>query len=206
MRSKTYNVKSNAARAAAKYGIKRDELIAVSGGWLFNIPSDTAPQSPTEPATAAVDGAATDVPANGEALTSAPAAPADEPIEWGGYDYMVVNGEKAAELVEQAGEPIEVAPAKPKRQRKPKAEKPKADKPAKPAAKGKTDNRAPKEGKGSSLLAAVKADWQPVPKLLEMTGWLPHTLRGYLSRTVKAEGWTLDRDKVDGVTRYRIKV
>jgi hypothetical protein len=39
MRSKTYNVKSNAARAAAKYGIKRDELIAVSGGWCFNIPS-----------------------------------------------------------------------------------------------------------------------------------------------------------------------
>jgi hypothetical protein len=57
MRSKTYNVKSNAARAAQKYGIKRDDLIAVSGGWCFNFPSETAPQSPTEPATEAVNGA-----------------------------------------------------------------------------------------------------------------------------------------------------
>ena len=46
----------------------------------------------------------------------------------------------------------------------------------------------------------------PVPELLEFTGWLPHTLRGYLSRTAEAEGWTLEREKVDGVTRCRIKV
>jgi hypothetical protein len=38
------------------------------------------------------------------------------------------------------------------------------------------------------------------------TGWLPHTLRGYISRTAKAEGWTLERDKVDGVTCFRIRV
>ena len=48
MQSQIFGVKSNAARAAAKHGIKRDQLIAVSGGWC---PSETAPQSPTEPAT-----------------------------------------------------------------------------------------------------------------------------------------------------------
>jgi hypothetical protein len=54
MRSKTYNVKSNAARAAQKYGITRDQLISVSGGWCFNVPAEMAPQSPTEPAGEAI--------------------------------------------------------------------------------------------------------------------------------------------------------
>jgi hypothetical protein len=35
---------------------------------------------------------------------------------------------------------------------------------------------------------------------------LPHTLRGYITRTAKADGWTLERDGIEGVTRYRIKV
>jgi hypothetical protein len=68
---------------------------------------------------------------------------------------MVVNGEKPAE-------PVEVAPAKPAKRKR------------------ETSNQAPKEGKGASLIAALKADWQPFPKLLEMTGWLKHTLRGYI--------------------------
>jgi hypothetical protein len=56
------------------------------------------------------------------------------------------------------------------------------------------------------MFADLKQRWIPMPELLEFTGWLPHTLRGYISRTAKAEGWTLERDKVDGVTCYRIKV
>jgi hypothetical protein len=55
MQSKIYGVKSNAARAAKIYGLTRTDLIAVSGGWLFNIPSETAPQSPTKAATEAVE-------------------------------------------------------------------------------------------------------------------------------------------------------
>jgi hypothetical protein len=116
MQSKIYGVKSNAARAAKSYGLKRDDLIAVSGGWLFNIPNETAPQSSTEPATEAVDETLT---------TSEPAVQADEPIEWGGYDYMVVNGEKPVAAVhpvpgetyiftvEPNGVVSSVAPAKP---------------------------------------------------------------------------------------------
>jgi Protein of unknown function (DUF3489) len=226
MQSRIFSVKSNAARAAKPYGIKRDDLIAVSGGWCFNIPSETAPQSPTEPATAAVETTATEVAANVETPASEPAAQAatpagwdkvetsteDEPFEWAGVDYMVVNGVKPVELVEQAGEPIEVAPAKAKVERKRSRKSPSADKPesrrapTKPAAKSKTGNQAPKEGKGASLIAALKKGWQPVPELLKTTGWLPHTLRGYITRTAKAEGWTLERDRVEGVTRYRIKV
>jgi hypothetical protein len=73
--------------------LKRDDLIAVSGGWCFNIPSETAPQSSTEPATAACE----------KTLTSEPATQDDEPLEWAGYDCMVVNGKmpvKPTELVD----------------------------------------------------------------------------------------------------------
>jgi hypothetical protein len=86
MQSKIYGVKSNAARAAQAHGLTRADLIAVSGGWCFNIPSECPLQQRS-----AIDGA-------GETLTSEPAVPADEPIEWGGYDYMVVNGVKPVEL------------------------------------------------------------------------------------------------------------
>jgi hypothetical protein len=103
MRSKTYNVKSNAARAAQKYGITRDQLISVSGGWCFNVPAEMAPQSTTEPA--------------GEAI-QAPDEPAwqpDEPIEWAGTDYMVVNGELPKDEPETIAEPDTTEPAKTRR-------------------------------------------------------------------------------------------
>lgn len=38
-RSKTYSVKSNAARAAAKHGVERSALFEVAGGWAFDIPA-----------------------------------------------------------------------------------------------------------------------------------------------------------------------
>jgi hypothetical protein len=74
---------SNAARTTKSYDLTRAALIDVSGGWLFNIniPSETAPQSPAEPATAAIDGAHV-----GETPTSELAVPADEAIELAGRD------------------------------------------------------------------------------------------------------------------------
>lgn len=54
--SRIFSVKSNAARAIKLHGIKRDDLIAVSRRWCFEIPSETALQSSTEPATAAING------------------------------------------------------------------------------------------------------------------------------------------------------
>jgi Protein of unknown function (DUF3489) len=122
---------------------------------------------------------------------------ADEPAT------MVVNGVKQVELAKLAHEPVDeavTAPTKPKakRQRQPSA--------GKPAPGDKPKNQAPKEGKDAAMLAELKERWIPFPELLEFTAWLPHTLRGYISRIAKAEGWTLERDKVDGVTCYRIKV
>jgi hypothetical protein len=43
MQSQVFGVNANAARAAKRYGLTRGDLIAVSGGWCFNIPSETAP-------------------------------------------------------------------------------------------------------------------------------------------------------------------
>jgi hypothetical protein len=57
MQSKIHCMKSNAARTPQSYRLTRADLIAVSGGWHFNIPSEAAPQSSTKPTTAAIDGA-----------------------------------------------------------------------------------------------------------------------------------------------------
>ena len=35
-------------------------------------------------------------------------------------------------------------------------------------------------------------------------GWLPHTLRGALSRLKTKEGLKIERERVDGTTNYRI--
>jgi Protein of unknown function (DUF3489) len=219
----------------------------VSGGWCFNIPSETATQSSTEPATEAVNGAhveTADHPAN---LVEQPATQEDEPFVWAAANELVVNGtlpvkewpHEAGDLepgktyiatvepngvvsdvkpfdeppsaVVTATKPVKLAElAKHKRQRTSKvaerrqpAKSPSADK---PAATGKTKNAAPKAGKGAELLGELKRGWLSVPQMLEFTGWQKHTLRGYVSRTAKAEGWTLEHERRDGVTHYRIKV
>jgi hypothetical protein len=53
-----------------------------------------------------------EAPAAPETPGSEPTVPADEPIEWGGYDYMVVNGVKPVELAKLADEPVVATPAK----------------------------------------------------------------------------------------------
>jgi hypothetical protein len=251
MRSKTFNVKSNAARAAQRYGLTRADLIPVSGGWCFNAPNDAAPQTPVEPRTEGVDEHGTTA---AEILTNRPDEPAwqpDEPIEWAASNELVVNGElpkdepaetvaepapslSAAGLVpgetyiatvEHNGvvssvepvEPVAAPPAKPakaKRERKAKVaarqqpeKSPSDDKSEAPSdTKSKAHNNAPKAGKGAELLALIKTDWQPVPELLKLTGWLPHTMRGYIYRVAKAERWTVERKRDDGVSYYRITV
>jgi len=41
--------------------------------------------------------------------------------------------------------------------------------------------------------------------IVDATGWLPHTSRAALTG-LKKKGYSLEKDKVDGVTRYRITV
>jgi hypothetical protein len=94
MQSKIYGVKSNAARAAKPYGLTRADLIAVSGGWCFNVPSETAPQSPVEPATEAV--ALPETAAEPVTPASEPVVQDDEPLEWAGTRTdEIANHDKA---------------------------------------------------------------------------------------------------------------
>lgn len=77
--SKVYPVKSNAARAAKPYGITRDQLEAVSGGYVFTIPEGgvkaaPAPRAPRKPRAktkrASVPGAAKAKPSKAKATGS----------------------------------------------------------------------------------------------------------------------------------------
>jgi hypothetical protein len=112
---------------------------------------------------------------------------------------MVVNGVKPVELSKLVDrvEPVETvdaavaAPAKPKadRQRKPKADKPAA----KPAAKAKAGTQG---GQGCGHDRGSERRWIPAPELLEFTGWLPHTLRGYISRVPRLRAGLLSATRL----------
>ncbi len=68
--------------------------------------------------------------------------------------------------------------------------------------------REKKTGKGDIVVSLLqKAGGATHAEMQEATGWLPHTLRSFLSRQVrKVLGHTIitEQDK-DGVKRYRIK-
>jgi Protein of unknown function (DUF3489) len=62
---------------------------------------------------------------------------------------------------------------------------------------------------GQGKIAAVRVPLEAgrgatLDDLVAATGWLPHTARAVLSG-LKKKGHTIDRQKVDGVSRYRIK-
>ena len=42
-----------------------------------------------------------------------------------------------------------------------------------------------------------------IPELIAATNWLPHSTRAVLSR-LRKEGYSLDRQRAEGGTRYRI--
>lgn len=58
--------------------------------------------------------------------------------------------------------------------------------------------------KGEEVLTLLRADWHPVPALLEKTAWKSHTLRGFLSAHAKKTGVKVERKREEGVTSYRI--
>lgn len=212
MLSKVYSVKSNAARAAATHGLTRQDLEPVSGGWRFTIP-ETAP----EPRTEASEAPATEVATTLETLTTEAPSVVSEPIEWAGKRLLFVNGSSEPNPEDEwqdfppaaAPEPgpvepeVEPEPTKPKRSREPVPEGQRKHRRDDPNAKP-----APKSGKTAELIAALRADWQSVATMLDMTGWQRHTLRGYISRVAKHAGWILQRQ--DGESwqsnMYRIRV
>lgn len=77
-------------------------------------------------------------------------------------------------------------------------------------AKAKTTKRsvpkaAPKrESKTEKVLSLLRRNQgATLTEIIEATSWLPHTARAMLSGFRK-KGFTLDRTKVDGLTRYSV--
>jgi hypothetical protein len=60
------------------------------------------------------------------------------------------------------------------------------------------------EKKTDKLVALLKqANGASVADITEATGWLPHSARAMLAG-LRKKGFTLDKSKVDGATRYRV--
>jgi hypothetical protein len=89
-------------------------------------------------------------------------------------------------------------PAKAVKAKKP----PKVAKPQKAA----KQPRAKREGDPKKdRLVAMLADWTPISDLMKALDWQAHTVRGALSTAAKALGVTIERQRVDGVTSYRVE-
>ena len=88
-----------------------------------------------------------------------------------------------------------------------KAVKAKATAAARKPVKGKTSAKAPAKapavGKGADLIARMQKGWVSAKAVCEEFGWLPHTLRGFLSRT--RESHNVEAERREDGTYYRIK-
>lgn len=63
----------------------------------------------------------------------------------------------------------------------------------------------PKPNKTEKVLALLKrTGGATLDELVEATGWLPHTARAALTG-LKKKGYSIERTKVDGVSRYSAK-
>ncbi|WP_373008974.1 DUF3489 domain-containing protein [Hyphomonas sp.] len=126
---------------------------------------------------------------------------------------IAAAGFDAIGLSEMAGDPPasakkETHPTCPKRrgkdaQKSNAAEKPMARRPK--AQKGKS---AAQKTKASAVLTLLRRkSGTTLPQLMEATGWQPHSVRGFLSGTVKTRmGLTLTSEKPNGgERRYRVQ-
>ena len=113
-----------------------------------------------------------------------------------GLDPDLVKAVKGGFVIDYPDTKIEklIRPGKAKPTKKTKA--PKAARP--PRAKREGD---PKKDRLISMLA----DWTSLEYLMAHLGWQAHTVRGTLSTAAKARGITIERQRVDGVTSYRIE-
>lgn len=55
------------------------------------------------------------------------------------------------------------------------------------------------------LFARLKEDWKTTDSLCKEFGWLPHSLRGRISNVSVKFNVKVERQRVDGVTSYRVK-
>lgn len=82
--------------------------------------------------------------------------------------------------------------------------KAKAEKKAK-APKAARKPRGKREGDlKKDRLIAMLADWTSIDYLMAHLDWQAHTVRGAISTAAKARGISIERQRVDGVTSYRV--
>jgi hypothetical protein len=62
-----------------------------------------------------------------------------------------------------------------------------------------------KRSKADAVFEKLSAGWVAAADLMAMTGWQPHTLRGALSTMAKKRGVTIERQRENDVTSYRVK-
>ena len=58
--------------------------------------------------------------------------------------------------------------------------------------------------KQDELIAALQAGWLPVSTLQTLLNWKHTTLRGAISNLGRKKGLNVERQRIDGVTSYRI--
>lgn len=181
METRTYTERSNARRAARAAGVDPNLVFSTEDGFTF-------PQPRPE------QGNDVDPDASAH-QRKADAAAADD-----GLDIPAFCKRPAPTPEER-----EALTAKVKRANSPEREiiMPKRDK-----TKTKTAKRESGADKNATLMAMLKKG-ATVDDLTKALGWLPHTLRARISRLHKpkskgGEGLKIERERVDGVTSYRI--
>lgn len=194
MQSKVFTFRTNASRAARKMGLSKAPLIAVSGGYVFDIPDpDRVPAVSPVKAAEMVDHAALTAALFGpeppaiEASPEpepAPATTAEEPQPSVLQDVVIMGGRR---------------PGKTTRYKK----AIEATTPKKAARPAKATKPVDKLSKMHQDVMATCRKWTAATILEEMTGWCNNTLRGRMSE-IKRHGVPVERRRVDGVTEYRI--
>jgi predicted transcriptional regulator len=58
--------------------------------------------------------------------------------------------------------------------------------------------------KAAELVTELKQGWVPVTTLTSHFNWKPHTVRGLLSTLCKKHGLKVERQRIEGITSYRI--
>ena len=67
-----------------------------------------------------------------------------------------------------------------------------------------TAKAAPRETKINQIIKLLKRkDGATLDQLVKATGWQPHTTRAAITG-LKKKGYTIEREVVDGTSRYRI--
>lgn len=87
-----------------------------------------------------------------------------------------------------------------------KAAKAKPEKKAKPVKAAKPAKEPTKRdgGKGELVFGMLKGNGASVEELTKATGWLPHTLRSFLSVQGRKRGIAIEHSRKDGVTTYAL--